>query len=299
MDSHMADELVVPLKFPGDSVHFFSHPVLGCVEELVVAKELWNDHKKLIFFPFPSAETCTNCPLEVDQSEVLVAAHIYHTIKPQADRILEVAPTGSRGGSRYVALCAVMASRGTPEVKETKANILVHEYEMFKMSPVETIIYMFAQFSNITNGLKVFGKNYTDTEIVCKVLRSLPPAWHTKAIVIEDSKNLSTLTVEELIRSLMIYEIKLKREEAKQPIPLKQKDVVLKAKKSKAYISKENSSSEDEEEVANTKARLDEGILFSSRMEDRKKVPLLISRTVEKASTSCVVKTRMLPVGAS
>ncbi|MQL70724.1 hypothetical protein Taro_003045 [Colocasia esculenta] len=39
----------------------------GCVEELLVAEELWNDHKKLIFFPFSSAATCTNRPLEVDQ----------------------------------------------------------------------------------------------------------------------------------------------------------------------------------------------------------------------------------------
>ncbi|MQM07071.1 hypothetical protein Taro_039905 [Colocasia esculenta] len=40
---------------------------MGRVEELLVAKELWNDHKKLIFFPFSSAATCTNRPLEVDQ----------------------------------------------------------------------------------------------------------------------------------------------------------------------------------------------------------------------------------------
>ncbi|MQM03365.1 hypothetical protein Taro_036145 [Colocasia esculenta] len=39
----------------------------GHVEELLVAEELWNDHKKLIFFPFSSAATCTNRPLEVDQ----------------------------------------------------------------------------------------------------------------------------------------------------------------------------------------------------------------------------------------
>ncbi|MQL70725.1 hypothetical protein Taro_003044 [Colocasia esculenta] len=39
----------------------------GRVEELLVAEELWNDHKKLIFFPFSSAATCTNCPLDVDQ----------------------------------------------------------------------------------------------------------------------------------------------------------------------------------------------------------------------------------------
>ncbi|MQL75883.1 hypothetical protein Taro_008266 [Colocasia esculenta] len=68
MDSHMADELVVPLKFPGDSVHFLSLLVLGRVEELLVAEELWNDQKKLIFFPFSSAATCTNRPLKVDQS---------------------------------------------------------------------------------------------------------------------------------------------------------------------------------------------------------------------------------------
>ncbi|MQL83589.1 hypothetical protein Taro_016086 [Colocasia esculenta] len=55
---------------------------------------------------------------------------------------------------------------GTLEVKETKANILVHEYEMFKMSPVETISDMFARLSNITNGLKALGKNYTSSEIV-------------------------------------------------------------------------------------------------------------------------------------
>ncbi|MQL92605.1 hypothetical protein Taro_025227 [Colocasia esculenta] len=39
----------------------------GRVEELLVAEELWNDHKKLIFFPVASAATCTDSQLEVDQ----------------------------------------------------------------------------------------------------------------------------------------------------------------------------------------------------------------------------------------
>ncbi|MQL88343.1 hypothetical protein Taro_020902 [Colocasia esculenta] len=39
----------------------------GHVEELLVVEELWNDHKKLIFFPFSSAATCTNYPLDADQ----------------------------------------------------------------------------------------------------------------------------------------------------------------------------------------------------------------------------------------
>ncbi|MQL72995.1 hypothetical protein Taro_005348 [Colocasia esculenta] len=38
------------------------------MEELLGAGELWIDHKKDIFFPHSSAATCTNRPLEADQS---------------------------------------------------------------------------------------------------------------------------------------------------------------------------------------------------------------------------------------
>ncbi|MQM15432.1 hypothetical protein Taro_048377 [Colocasia esculenta] len=43
-------------------------PFWGRVEELLVAEEQWNDHKKLIFFLVASAATCTDSHLEVDQS---------------------------------------------------------------------------------------------------------------------------------------------------------------------------------------------------------------------------------------
>ncbi|MQL92764.1 hypothetical protein Taro_025394 [Colocasia esculenta] len=43
----------------------------GRVEELLVAGELWIDHKKVIFFPCLSATTCANCPLGVEQSSHL------------------------------------------------------------------------------------------------------------------------------------------------------------------------------------------------------------------------------------
>ncbi|MQM15769.1 hypothetical protein Taro_048719 [Colocasia esculenta] len=46
---------------------FGNLPPTGRVGELLVAEELWNDHKKLIFFPFSSAATCTNSPLKIDQ----------------------------------------------------------------------------------------------------------------------------------------------------------------------------------------------------------------------------------------
>ena len=40
---------------------------------------------------------------------------------------------------------------GTNQVKETKINMLVHKYELFKMKPNEQIGEMFTRFCDITN----------------------------------------------------------------------------------------------------------------------------------------------------
>ncbi|MQL72027.1 hypothetical protein Taro_004351 [Colocasia esculenta] len=51
---------------PNPSVEFTT--CWGRVEELLVAGELWIDHKKVIFFPCSSATTSANRPLRVEQS---------------------------------------------------------------------------------------------------------------------------------------------------------------------------------------------------------------------------------------
>ena len=96
---------------------------------------------------------------------------------------------------------------GTSEVRETNANMLVSEYESFKMKNDASISNMYARLTILTNGLKSLGKSYTEYEIVKKILRSLTSVWHTKANVIEESRNLSNITIDELIGSLMTYEL--------------------------------------------------------------------------------------------
>ena len=90
---------------------------------------------------------------------------------------------------------------GTSKVRETKANILVSEYEVFKMKPDETISEMFSRLTVLTNGLKSLGKSYTEYEIVKKILRSLTSIWHTKATVIEETRKLTSTIVDESIGS--------------------------------------------------------------------------------------------------
>ncbi|XP_075103408.1 uncharacterized protein LOC142177995 [Nicotiana tabacum] len=49
---------------------------------------------------------------------------------------------------------------GTIKVKETHINMLVHDYELFRMKEGKSIEEMFARFSKIISDLKAFSKPY-------------------------------------------------------------------------------------------------------------------------------------------
>ena len=84
-------------------------------------------------------------------------------------------------------------------MKETKINILLQQYEMFKMHSNETITQMFARFTTIINDLTALGKSYTSTELVNKILRCLPKAYQSKVMAIQEAIDLSKLLLEELM----------------------------------------------------------------------------------------------------
>ena len=73
---------------------------------------------------------------------------------------------------------------GTNQVKESKINLLMHNYELFKMEPTETISEMFTRFTDIINGLKSLGRTYSNSDLVQKILRCLPDKWDAKATAI-------------------------------------------------------------------------------------------------------------------
>ena len=96
---------------------------------------------------------------------------------------------------------------GTNQVKESKISMLVHKYELFKMKHDESIKQMYTRFTDIINNLSSLGKQYTTSEMVRKILRSLPKQWEAKVTAIQDAKDLSKLPLDELIGSLMTHEI--------------------------------------------------------------------------------------------
>ncbi|GAV66677.1 LOW QUALITY PROTEIN: UBN2 domain-containing protein, partial [Cephalotus follicularis] len=65
----------------------------------------------------------------------------------------------------------------------------------------------------IVNSLKNLGKNYSNQELVIKILRCLPRSWTPKVTAIEEAKDLSTLPLEQLLGSLMTHETTMKNHE--------------------------------------------------------------------------------------
>jgi hypothetical protein len=55
---------------------------------------------------------------------------------------------------------------GTNQVKESKIDMLIHQYELFKMLPNESIISMFTRMTTITNSLDVIGRTYTNAMLI-------------------------------------------------------------------------------------------------------------------------------------
>jgi len=139
----------------------------------------------------------------------------------------------------FASLCANY--EGSKKVREAKALMLVHQYELFKMKEDESIEQMYSRFQTLVSGLQVLKKSYVASNHVSKILRSLPARWRPKVTAIEEAKDLNALSVEDLFSSLKVHEISLNEHEPAK----KSKSIALpsKGKSSKALIVIE---SEDE-----------------------------------------------------
>jgi len=79
---------------------------------------------------------------------------------------------------------------GSKKVREAKALMLVHQYELFKMKDDESIEQMYSRFHTLVSGLQILKKSYVASDHVSKILRSLPARWRPKVTVIEEAKDL-------------------------------------------------------------------------------------------------------------
>jgi hypothetical protein len=153
----------------------------------------------------------------------------------------------STAKAMFASLCSNY--EGSKKVKEAKAFMLVHQYELFKMKDDETIEEMYSRFQTLVSGLQILKKSYVASDHVSKILRSLPARWRPKVTATEEAKDLNTLSVEDLVISLKVHEVSLNEHEP----AMKSKSIALpsKEKSSKALKvieSKDESPDGDSDE---------------------------------------------------
>nr|GEU59763.1 putative reverse transcriptase domain-containing protein [Tanacetum cinerariifolium] len=76
----------------------------------------------------------------------------------------------------------------------------------------ESIDSVIARFNTIITSLKDLGEGYSSRNYVRKFLRALHPKWRAKVTVIEDSKDLTSLSHDELIENLKVHELIIKKD---------------------------------------------------------------------------------------
>ena len=79
------------------------------------------------------------------------------------------------------------------------------------MEEDETFDEFYAKLKDIVNSTFNLGDHISKPKIVRKVLRSLPKRLHAKITVIEESKDIDTIPLTELIGNLQTYELGLTR----------------------------------------------------------------------------------------
>ncbi|GJT85359.1 hypothetical protein Tco_1067076 [Tanacetum coccineum] len=118
------------------------------------------------------------------------------------------------------------------QVKDNEIDLLVQQYEQFTILEEESIDSGFARFNTIITSLKALDEGFSSKNYVRKFLRALHHKWREKVRLIEESKNLSSLDLDELIDNLKVHEVVMEKDfEIYRGKKERVKSIALKAKK--------------------------------------------------------------------
>jgi hypothetical protein len=124
--------------------------------------------------------------------------------------------------------------------------MLISKFEEIKMLEKETFREFYIKISDLRNSMVSLGKSISELKLIRKILRSFPERFTIKVTIIEESKDLEEMKIEEVVGSLQTYEYSLPQVKKAKTIALK----ASKAYKKKSRVSSDEDSNIDEDAVA-------------------------------------------------
>jgi hypothetical protein len=146
--------------------------------------------------------------------------------------------------------------------------MLIYRFEEIKMLEDETFGEFYTRISDLRNSTVSLRKMLSKVKLIRKILRSSQERFRIKVTTIEESKDLESMKIEELVVSLQTYEYSL-------PSFKKANAIALKASKKKTRVlSNEDSNNEVEDAVpmlAKNFKRLMKNPRFKKKFSERLK----------------------------
>ena len=98
------------------------------------------------------------------------------------------------------------AYQGLDKVKTSNLHILTRDFESLSMKDTESVELFYTRVIGLINQLKYHGENIDDRRIIEKVIRILPPKFESLVVTLEENKDMSQFTIDELQASLINHE---------------------------------------------------------------------------------------------
>ncbi|XP_039144812.1 uncharacterized protein LOC120282128 [Dioscorea cayenensis subsp. rotundata] len=99
--------------------------------------------------------------------------------------------------------------QGPSRIISVRRQTLRQRFEVLQMKDTENIQEYITRVVTIVNQIKGLGFEITEEEVVSKILRSLTPRFNYVVAAIEEAKDISKMSLDELTSSLQAHEIRM------------------------------------------------------------------------------------------
>ncbi|KAI3509130.1 hypothetical protein L1887_24156 [Cichorium endivia] len=179
---------------------------------LFESQDLWEIIENGISEPTtqtPQTQQETNRIAELKKKDRKALLLIYQCVE---DVIFERISTSTTSKDAWDTLYKTY--RGDDKVKIVKLQTLRCEFDNIKMRESEIIEEYYNRLILLINQLRLNGEKIDDSRIVEKILRSLTRKFEYVVVAIEESKDLTSLSLESLIGTLQSHEMRMKQFDA-------------------------------------------------------------------------------------
>ncbi|KAH7521724.1 hypothetical protein FEM48_Zijuj07G0063000 [Ziziphus jujuba var. spinosa] len=106
----------------------------------------------------------------------------------------------------------------TARAKRVQHHALGAEFENLKMKSGESVLEYFSRMMAIANKMRIHGEKLEDVTIVEKILQSMTVKFNFVVCSIKESKDIDTLSIDELQNSLLLHEQKLSKQDQEEQV---------------------------------------------------------------------------------